>query len=128
MQNNLDFIQTYGANLQLREQRATLLAQNIANATTPGYAAKDIPFHQALSAAIASESNQKENGFMARDEESPVMYRTGNSVGLDGNDVSMNQERVEMTDNAVHMAAATDFLKINTSDLILALRPNPSGD
>ena len=41
----------HAAALEVRSQRMGLLASNIANASTPGYKAKDIDFQEALGAA-----------------------------------------------------------------------------
>ena len=40
----------HGAALTVRSQRMGVLASNIANASTPGYKAKDIDFRSALAA------------------------------------------------------------------------------
>lgn len=44
--------------LQLRSQRMSMLASNIANAATPNYKARDINFAQALRQASNGESIQ----------------------------------------------------------------------
>ena len=41
----------HGAALQLRSQRLTMLASNIANAATPNYKARDFDFSEALKMA-----------------------------------------------------------------------------
>jgi flagellar basal-body rod protein FlgB len=46
----------HGAALQVRSQRMGLLASNIANASTPGFKAKDIDFQTALSAVQHSDA------------------------------------------------------------------------
>ena len=56
------------------------------------------------------------------------MYRTDGTVGLDGNDVDLDGERVEASENADQTEAAATFLHQSTSDLITALHPNPSGN
>ena len=40
--------------LLVRERRAELLAQNLANADTPGYKARDVDFRSVLAAAPAA--------------------------------------------------------------------------
>ena len=44
----------HGAALEVRGQRMGVLASNIANASTPGFKARDIDFQQALSSATGS--------------------------------------------------------------------------
>jgi flagellar basal-body rod protein FlgB len=54
-------------------------------------------------------------------------YRTDGIVGLNGNDVSLDTERVNAAANGEAMQASTTFLHQSTADLVTALRPNPSG-
>lgn len=112
------FLNFYGGVLQVRQERASLVANNIANADTPGYKAVDIPFDAALHAQVAGSSGS-----------SPApQYRSGGTVGLDGNDVDLDGERIEAAQNGEQMTAAATFVHQSTADLITALRPNPSGD
>jgi flagellar basal-body rod protein FlgB len=111
------FLNFYDAVLGATQQRASLLANNIANADTPGFKAMDIPFDNALSAALGDPSA----GSAAPE------YRTNTAVGLDGNDVSLDLERVEAVQNGEQMTAAATFLHQATADMITALRPNPNG-
>lgn len=115
---NLGFLNFYNGVLNVQQQRAALLANNIANSDTPGYKAVDVPFESALSSQLVDPSQS----------ESTPEYRADVTVALDGNDVSLDSERVEAAQNGERMIGATTFLKQSTSDLITALRPNPSGD
>jgi flagellar basal-body rod protein FlgB len=113
------FLDFYGGVLDVRDQRSTLIANNIANADTPGYKAVDIPFAAALQAQLQpDEANTTDSG---------VEYRAGGTVGLSGNDVSLDSERIEASQNGEAMLGATTFLHQSTNDLVMALRPNPNG-
>jgi flagellar basal-body rod protein FlgB len=108
-------IDVFGGILNAGEQRASLIANNIANADTPNYKARDISFGDALTAQLSGNP-------------APApLYRDSTTVGLNGNDVSLDAERVEAAANGESMTAATTFLHQSTADLVLALRPNPSG-
>lgn len=112
------FLNFYGAVLNAGQERANLIANNVANADTPGYKAVDISFDSAL----ASQLGEKTSG--------PGMdpqYRQDGVVGLNGNNVSLDGERVEAAQNGQQMEAASVFLRQATSQLVTALRPNPSG-
>ena len=111
------FLDLYSGVLNVRQERTSLIADNIANADTPGYKAMDVPFQQALAAQLGNASSS-----------SAPLYRTNGKVGLDGNDVSLDNERVEAAENADQTEAAATFLHQATTDLITALHPNPSGD
>jgi len=109
------FLSFYGGVFAAAQAREGLIANNIANANTPGFKAMDIPFQDTLAAHL--------NGTAPPDPE----YRAAATVGLDGNDVALDAERVEGAKNAGQMMAAATFLHQATADLITALRPNPSG-
>jgi flagellar basal-body rod protein FlgB len=113
----IGFLDLYSGVLNVRQERSSLIADNIANADTPGYKAMDVSFQQALAAQLGDTSSS-----------SAPMYRTGGTVGLDGNDVGLDGERVEAAENADQTEAAATFLHQSTSDLITALHPNPSGN
>ena len=111
----ISFAQTI---FDLRGQRESLIASNIANANTPGYKAVDINFQKAFAHAMA-EPNEN--------AAAPVEFMTGFPVRLNGNDVSSTAEKLESLQNVSAMNAETEFLHQNASDLITALRPNPNG-
>ncbi|MGE4481076.1 flagellar basal body rod protein FlgB [Acidocella sp.] len=111
------FLDFYGGVLNVRQDRADLIANNIANADTPNYKAVDVSFNSAL----ANEMGVDTGG------DAGPQYRQDDVVGLNGNDVSLDGERVEAAQNGQQMQAAAVFLRQSTTDLITALRPNPSG-
>jgi flagellar basal-body rod protein FlgB len=123
----IGFLNLYGGVLNVRQERSSLIADNIANADTPGYKATDVSFQQALSAQLGDASSSSASSGSASNGSAP-MYRTDGKVGLDGNDVGLDGERVEAAQNAEQTEAATTFLHQATSDLITALHPNPAGN
>jgi len=116
------FLDYYSGVLNVREARAALLANNIANADTPNYKAVDVSFNDALAAQL--DANQTGN---APNAASSAAYRATGVVGLNGNDVSLDAERVESAANGEALLGATSFLRQSTGDLVTALRPNPGG-
>jgi flagellar basal-body rod protein FlgB len=118
----IGFLDLYSGVLNVRQERSSLIADNIANADTPGYKATDVSFQQALSTQLGDTSSGSTSSGSA------PLYRSDSKVGLDGNDVSLDGERVEAAENANQTEAAATFLHQATSDLITALHPNPSGD
>lgn len=111
------FLDFYGAVLNARQERTDLIANNVANADTPGYKAVDVSFGSALASELGV-------GTSAGTE---PQYRQDGVVGLNGNDVSLDSERVEAAQNGQQMQAAAVFLHQATEQLVTALRPNPSG-
>lgn len=85
--------------LQLRSQRMTLLASNIANAATPNYKARDIDFTKAL-----------ENASSGQSVDSAIVYRVPLQPSLDGNTVEMATEQTAYAENAMAYRTSLAFL------------------
>jgi flagellar basal-body rod protein FlgB len=115
------FINFYGAVLDVGQQRESLVANNIANADTPGYKAQDVSFDAAMNAQLTDSPDAAALAAAAPG------YRADATVALDGNDVSLDRERLEAAQNGERMSGAATFLHQSTADLVTALRPNPSG-
>lgn len=82
--------------LNLRQLQHTLSATNLANADTPGYHAREIPFSELLSRAVdaAEQGGSTPVGDEIR-EIAPVAW------ALDGNSVSPEAESVKLTENSL---------------------------
>ena len=63
--------------------RQTALAQNVANANTPGYQRKDVDFESSLRAAMAGGQNPDTLQFGVQTDASAPMQPDGNSVDID---------------------------------------------
>ncbi len=100
--------------LAVRSQRMGVLASNIANASTPGYKAKDIDFAQALKAA---ESGGVDNGVATA-----TKYRIPLQMSLDGNTVELATEQTAFAENAVAYQTTLSFLNGRISTLTRALK------
>ena len=93
----------HGAALELRSQRMGLLTSNIANASTPGYKARDIDFAAALKSELAgSSTDQAMSG--------ATQYRVPLMPSLDGNTVEMGTEQVAFGQNATQYSATLAFI------------------
>ncbi|MDR1322381.1 MAG: flagellar basal body rod protein FlgB [Gracilibacteraceae bacterium] len=82
-------------------QRARVQSENIANATTPGYKRKVVDFEEELRRHVSAMSAADSRGdkMLAISELQPRVYedKTTN-VNVDGNNVELDQEFLEMTD------------------------------
>lgn len=79
--------------LDLRREQHALTAANLANANTPGYRAKEIPFDRLLTEVIGSaEEGRAAPPVDLRELEPPP-------GSLDGNSVSAEREAVRLTEN-----------------------------
>lgn len=106
----------HGKALALRSQRLTLLASNIANASTPGYKAQDIDFDKALKDAT------KDQGTVAGALEKAMGYRVPLQPSADGNTVEMSTEQTLFAENAVKYRTTLSFLEGRLNTITRALR------
>lgn len=85
--------------LGVGDRSHAVLANNIANLNTPGFQSQRLRFAQQLD-ALLSESGELRPGKTLRTE----VHEPGfPDVGLDGNDVILERELVEMNKNALKM-------------------------
>jgi flagellar basal-body rod protein FlgB len=101
--------------LALRSQRMALLASNIANASTPGYKARDIDFGKAMQAAQAGASADDAAA-------SAVSYRVPLQSSLDGNTVELSTEQTQFAENAVAYRTTLAFLQGRIDTVMSALK------
>ncbi len=106
----------HGAALQVRAQRMGVLASNIANASTPGFKARDIDFRAALNSAGGS-GGLDDSGLA-----SATKYRIPLQSSLDGNTVELSTEQTAFAENAVAYQTTLSFLNGRISTLTRALR------
>lgn len=106
----------HGAALTVRSQRMGVLASNIANASTPGYKAKDIDFRSAL-AAIETPGASADTAI-----DSAMLYRVPLQPSQDGNTVELATEQTAFAENAVAYQTTLSFLNGRISTITRALR------
>ncbi|MDI9819480.1 MULTISPECIES: flagellar basal body rod protein FlgB [unclassified Legionella] len=125
---NLDnYLGIHAKALVLRDQRASQLANNMANVNTPNYKAKDIDFNDALKQAMSASSQQMTTDAPHHihgqsDFQSQLKYRTPSHMTLDGNTVDKNLESTEFLRNAIAYQASLTFLDDKIKSMITALR------
>jgi len=123
-------LDTLSKALDVRLQRHGVLAGNVANANTPGFAPREVDFAAAMASAggpaaggagspgIAASSVPAHEGFLPMGAQaSPPMgalpaplltsSSTVTSNGLDGNKVDVDRTMVEIATNALQYAAAS---------------------
>jgi flagellar basal-body rod protein FlgB len=97
--------------LQLRAQRMTMLASNIANAATPNYKARDLDFAKALELVGSG-----------RGADNAISYRIPVQPSLDGNTVELPTEQTAFAENALAYRSSLSFLSGRISTLTRAIR------
>jgi flagellar basal-body rod protein FlgB len=137
---NLDsYIGVHASALKVREQRTELLAQNLANADTPGYKARDLDFRAALSAAsgpdavpgqlratqtrhFGTSSDASTSGALVPGStEAFLRYRTPLAPSLDGNTVDAQLEQSAFAENSVRYQATLSFISSKFRSLMTAI-------
>ncbi|WP_443026006.1 MULTISPECIES: flagellar basal body rod protein FlgB [unclassified Sphingomonas] len=106
----------HGAALAVRSQRLSVLASNIANASTPGYKAKDIDFRAAMSAI------EGPGGSPDRAIRGATLYRKPLQPRLDGNTVELTTEQTAFAENAIAYQSTLAFLNGRISTITRALK------
>ena len=132
--SSLDF---HSNALVLRAERQRVIASNIANADTPGYAGRDINFKEALSAANGSgrqlptsstpsvASNPRHIALQASTtslDATALRYTTQSQPAMDGNSVDMDRERANFVDNSVRYEATLRFINGQSKTLLSAIQ------
>ena len=116
--------------LLVRERRAELLSNNLANADTPGFKARDLDFRSVIRDALAAGDGA---GMRATESahfgaaggpggEGDLLYRVPMQPSLDGNTVDENIEMAEFARNALDFQASLTFLQSKFRGLKTALK------
>ena len=113
--------------LQVKSRRLEVLAQNIANADTPHYKARDIDFK-----AVMSQAQQQETSMTATSsghfgmgqgiDADGMRFRTPFNTAFDGNTVEMSVEQAQYGKAAADYQATLNFLENRVSGIRKALR------
>jgi flagellar basal-body rod protein FlgB len=134
MANSLDqYLGVHAAALDVRARRTELIANNLANADTPNYKARDIDFRQAMARAAGAPAtggvhlSTTQAGHIggatpADAATSPdLKYRTPLAPALDGNTVDTQLEQSAFAENAVRYQATLTFLNSKFRGLLTAI-------
>lgn len=120
------------AALKLRAQRMEVLANNIANADTPNYKARDIDFRTVLAerlnesgaadAPLARTHGRHLGTTGSAPLEESLQYRNPLLPSLDGNTVDGNMEKTAFADNTLQLQASLRFLDGRFKGLMTAIK------
>ena len=143
MTSDLDF-QTKA--LVLRAERQRVIASNIANADTPGYAARDFSFKDAMLNATGggsslrptpSSTNIANSDGTTHARHIPVSsaiadselsgasslgYSAQTQPAMDGNSVDLDHERANFVDNAVRYESTLRFISGQSKTILSAIQ------
>ena len=129
-----DYFGIHQQAMTLRSQRNTVIANNIANADTPGFKARDFDFRAALAEAEGATSapvrldvthsrhlagDGAEGGATAAPG---LKYRVPLQPAQDGNTVEADREQAAFAQNAVRYQASLQFLSGSIQSMINVLK------
>ncbi len=115
--------------LEVRTQRAEILANNLANADTPGFKARDIDFRRILQEQMGAQDGLRlsttdgqhlpHGNAQAADA---LLYRAPLQPSVDGNTVETQREVAEFSKNALDFQASFQFLNSKFKGLTSAIK------
>lgn len=136
MTSGLDF---HSKALVMRAERQRVIASNIANADTPGYAARDLNFKDAMNAAsggLSANAGSSQGNGTTHAKHIPLAGTGGGGMGgastlaytaqtqptVDGNSVDLDRERANFVDNSVRYEATLRFINGSAKTLLSAIQ------
>lgn len=114
--------------LRLRERRTEILANNLANADTPGFKARDLDFGavlaqqgEAVTLASTAPGHIRETTYSTATA-TELLYRTPTQSSLDGNTVDPHLEKAAFAENSIRYQATLMILGSKIKGLTAAIR------
>lgn len=118
--------------LTVREKRAEVLANNLANADTPNFKARDLDFAALLKGQLSMADREgmglnrtvsaHQRGIAGEDDIPGMVYRVPLQPSLDGNTVDEQVEQAAYARNALEFQASFTMLNRRFKGLISALK------
>lgn len=121
----------HGQALDLWQRRTEVLANNLANADTPGYLARDVDFRKVLADASGGAGDlplrTTTAGQIASTTLAPggLAYRTPSQPSMDGNTVDAQAEQAAFAANGVHYQASLSFITAQIRMMRMAITGGP---
>jgi len=117
--------------MHFRGHRAAVLANNLANADTPNYKARDVDFqsaladkmnpkHKTIDLQTTHQSHREAKGLEMGD--GGLMYRTPQQPSIDGNTVEEQVEHAQYMENSLAFQASFTFLNGRFKGLMGAIK------
>lgn len=110
--------------MQLRQRRIALLGENIANADTPNYKAKDLDFKALMNNERSMSTRRTHDMHIdhAGGSKNGLIYRVPNNPAADGNTVELNFQQAEFGKESARYTATLQFLENRIGGVRRALR------
>ncbi len=112
--------------MQLRIDRAEVIASNLANVDTPNFKARDVDFEvelaKALSVGPLKTSKDGHIAMASKNLPGKVQYRKPLHPSMDGNTVELSIEQTEFAENTMRYQTTLNFINSKLSGLMSAIR------
>jgi flagellar basal-body rod protein FlgB len=114
--------------LLLFERRSQILSENIANADTPGYKARDINFDQVLQSAQKKTginlktTSQRHINLQQQRFSNDIQFRQVEQSAADGNTVDTQKEKAAFAENAMRYQLSMNIMSRKIKGLKTAFR------
>ncbi|MGN4934209.1 lateral flagellar basal body rod protein LfgB [Aeromonas rivipollensis] len=109
--------------LDVRADRACILAGNLANVDTPGYLARDVDYKSILG-RVARQVAAGEQGSAISQGETDMqhpLYRIPYQVSMDGNTAELSVEQSKFASNATDFQTSLTFLNMKITGIAKAI-------
>ena len=110
--------------VHLRQRRISLLGENIANADTPNYKAKDLDFKALMNNERSMSTRRTHDMHIDHTggSKNGLIYRIPNNPAADGNTVELNFQQAEFGKESARYTATLQFLENRIGGVRRALR------
>jgi len=110
--------------VQLRQRRISLLGENIANADTPNFKAKDLDFKALMNNERSMSARRTHDMHIDHKlgKKNGLVYRVPNNPAADGNTVELNFQQAEFGKESARYTATLQFLENRIGGVRRALR------
>ncbi|MDX6385040.1 MAG: flagellar basal-body rod protein FlgB [Blastocatellia bacterium] len=108
-----------GSFLDVQSRRAEIVAGNLANADTPGYAARELDFDDFLRDAASQALNPAAN---KSGSELRVVEQQTTTIGIDGNTVDAGREMSTLAEAGMKYLEGAQLLQLRLRTLRMAIR------
>lgn len=109
--------------LDVRADRARILAGNLANVDTPGYLARDVDYKSILG-RVAQQVAAGEQGSAISQGETDMqhpLYRIPYQASMDGNTAELSVEQSKFASNATDFQTSLTFLNMKITGIAKAI-------
>ena len=108
--------------MELRLNRAEIIASNLANVDTPGFKARDVDYKQIMQSVASDLDSSAQQVSVGLGQNSQLMYRMPYQASEDGNTVELNVEQANFFANSMDFQTSLTFMNMKINGLYKAIK------